>query len=156
MSKYIHKSHNVSVLMYHIVCPAKYRKVIFDEKVDVLLKEICLEIEKRYEIHFIEIGADKDHVHFFVQSTPMYSPKKIVQTIKSIIAREMFAKIPELRKKLWGGEFWSKGYFISTVGKYGNENKTAAYVRNQGKSESGYKVMYQMKQLSFLNGNNII
>ena len=72
--------------MYHIVCPAKYRKVIFDEKIDAVLKDICLEIEKRYDIEFLEIGTDKDHVHFLVQSVPTYSPTKIIQTIKSITA----------------------------------------------------------------------
>jgi REP element-mobilizing transposase RayT len=142
--------------MYHIVCPAKYRKVIFSEAADKLLKEICLEIEKRYEIQFIEIGTDKDHVHFFVQSVPTYSPKKIVQTIKSITAREMFLKMPEIKKQLWGGEFWSKGYFVSTVGKHGNETKTAAYVKNQGKAGSGYKVMHQVKQLSFLSESDTL
>jgi len=59
--------------MYHLVFPAKYRKVIFDNKVDEALKNICLEIEKRYQIKFIEIGTDEDHVHFWVQSVPTYS-----------------------------------------------------------------------------------
>jgi len=76
MSKQKIKSHNRSLLMYHIVCPAKYRKVVFDEKVDLVLKEVCLEIAARYEIDFIEIGVDKDHVHFLVQSVPTYSPTK--------------------------------------------------------------------------------
>ncbi len=156
MSKYIHKSHNVSVLMYHIVCPAKYRKVIFSKRADKLLKEICLEIEKRYEINFIEIGTDNDHVHFLVQSVPMYSPKKIVQVIKSITAREMFERMPEIKKELWGGEFWSKGYFVSTVGKHGNENNVAHYVREQGKSMDGYKVIYSTKQLNTINEIQIV
>ena len=65
MSKEIHKSHNVSVLLYHLVFPAKYRRAVIDEEVDKRLKEVCLEIEKRYEITFLEIGTDKDHVHFF-------------------------------------------------------------------------------------------
>jgi REP element-mobilizing transposase RayT len=137
--------------MYHIVCPAKYRKVIFDEKADELLREICLEIEKRFEIQFIEIGIDRDHVHFFVQSVPTYSRQKIVQTIKSITAREMFAKMPEIKKKLWGGEFWSKGYFVSTVGKYGSEASVTKYVKNQGRSADGYRIMYKVKQLSILD-----
>ena len=64
MSEYIHKSHNVTVLLYHLVFPAKYRGAVFDEQVDAVLKEVCLEIEKRYEIKFVEIGVDKDHVHF--------------------------------------------------------------------------------------------
>ena len=91
--------------MYHIVCPAKYSKLIFSEKADQLLKEICLEIEKRYEIQFIEIGTDKDHVHFFVQSVPMYSPTRIVRIIKSITAQEMFLRMPEIKKLLWAENF---------------------------------------------------
>ena len=58
MSEYIHKSHNVSVLMYHYVCPAKYPRVVFSEDVDKTIREICDEIEKRYEIRFLEIGVD--------------------------------------------------------------------------------------------------
>ena len=96
MSVYIHKSHNVSVLLYHIVCPAKYRKAVFSEEVGNELKEICKEISKRYEIHFIEIGTDGDHVHFLVQSVPTYSPTKIVRTIKSITARELFRRLPSV------------------------------------------------------------
>jgi REP-associated tyrosine transposase len=90
MSEYIHQSHNVSVLMYHLVCPAKYRRVVFDTSVDTVLKEVCLDIAKRYAIIFLEIGTDKDHVHFLIQSIPTYSPTKIVKTIKSITAREVF------------------------------------------------------------------
>jgi REP element-mobilizing transposase RayT len=68
VSEYIHKSHNVTVLIYHLVLPAKYRRVVFDDHVDDVLKEVCLDIEKRYQITFLEIGTDEDHVHFLVQS----------------------------------------------------------------------------------------
>jgi len=152
MSKLLSKSHNVTVLMYHIVCPAKYRKVIFDDKVEEELVNICEEISKRYEIIFLEIGVDKDHVHFMVQSVPNYSPKKIVQTIKSITAREIFKRRPIVKRKLWGGEFWSKGYFVSTVGKYGNEDKIKNYVKNQG--VKNYKKIYE-RQLSVFAAEKI-
>jgi len=142
VSKFIHKSHNVSVLLYHIVCPAKYRRAVFTPPVDRKLKEVCLEISKRYEISFLEIGTDHDHVHFLVQSVPMYSPKKVVQIIKSITAREIFAACPEVKKQLWGGEFWTDGYFISTVGKYGNESAIKKYIQNQG-TESQYEQLYE-------------
>jgi len=142
--------------MYHIVCPAKYRRVIFSEEADRHLKEVCLEIEKRYEIYFLEIGTDKDHVHFFVQSVPTYSPTKIVKIIKSITAREMFERMPEIREKLWGGEFWSKGYFVSTVGKHGGESTVAKYVKNQGKAYDGYKVMHATEQLVIMEESPII
>lgn len=79
MSRYVHKSHNVSVIMYHFVCPAKYRRVVFSEEVDVVLKEVCEGISKRYEITFLEIGTDQDHVHFLIQSVPSYSPSKIIK-----------------------------------------------------------------------------
>ena len=104
-SEYIHKSHNVSVLLYHFVCPAKYRRVVFSKKVDQTLKETCLEIEKRYEVHFLEIGTDKDHVHFLVQSVPKMSATQIITILKSINTREIFQKHPEVKKQLWGGEF---------------------------------------------------
>ncbi len=81
-SKYIHKSHNVSVLIYHMVCAAKYRQVVFDSKVDEELKKTCIEISKRYEIEFLEIGTDQDHVHFLIQSVPIYSPTKLGRVIK--------------------------------------------------------------------------
>ena len=134
MSKFIHKRHNVSILLYHIVCPAKYRRVVFTPDVDEQLKQTCLEISKRYEISFLEIGTDQDHVHFLVQSVPNYSPKKIVQTIKSITAREIFRQLPEVKQQLWGGEFWSDGYFISTVGAHGTEAAIRRYIKEQGKS----------------------
>ena len=55
MSEYIHKSHNVSVLLYHLVLPAKYRRAVFDQQVDPVLKDVCLEIEKRYQLKFLEV-----------------------------------------------------------------------------------------------------
>lgn len=132
MSENIHKSHNVSNLMYHFVFPAKYRRVVFDDQVDVVIKETCEEISKRYEIFFLEIGTDKDHVHFLIQSVPKYSPTQIVKIVKSITAREVFARCPQVKKKLWGGEFWSDGFYVATVSEHGNEKVIANYVKNQG------------------------
>ena len=131
--------------MYHIVCPAKYRRAIFTEEVDKVLRDICLDIAKRYEIVFLEIGVDSDHVHFLVQSVPMYSPKKIVQIIKSITAREIFRRVPSVKKQLWGGQFWTDGYYVSTVGKHGNEDMIGNYVKNQGKEENLYKKLHKQK-----------
>ena len=147
MSDYIHKSHNISVLLYHYVCPAKYRRVIFDDSVDKVLIQTCEEISKRFEINIVEIGTDGDHVHFLIQSIPRLSPTQIVGTIKSITAREIFRLCPYVKKKLWGGNLWTAGYFVSTVGKYGNEEQIKNYVRNQGKE---YTQMYR-GQLKFFD-----
>ena len=138
--KHIYKSHNKSLLLYHLVCPAKYRRKVFTESVERTLKEVCKGISKRYEIYFIEIGTDEDHVHFLFQSVPTYSPKKIVQTIKSITAIHIFKKHAEVKQKLWGGKFWTSGYYVNTVGQYGNAEVIKDYVKNQG---GKYKQIYR-------------
>ena len=132
MSRLIHKSHNVSVLLYHVVCVAKYRRVSFDEEVEVVLREVCLDIALRFEIEFLEIGLDGDHVHFLVQSVPTYSPTKIVTLLKSLTAHQIFARCPHVKKKLWGGECWSDGYFIASVGQHESEETVRRYVQQQG------------------------
>lgn len=129
--------------MYHIVCVAKYRRSVFTESVDSTIREICLEIEKRYEIWFIEIWSDENHMHFLIQSVPKYAPKEIVQRIKSIIAREVFLKHPEVKKYLWWWEFWTDGYYINTVWWYGNVESVMKYVQNQWKDKKTYKSMYK-------------
>jgi REP element-mobilizing transposase RayT len=133
--------------MYHIVCPAKYRRAVITVEVDEKLKEICQGIEERYEIQFLEIGTERDRVHFLVQSVPTYSPTQIVQTIKSITARKIYEACPEVKKALWGGTFWTKGYYIGTVGEQGDEQTIAEYVRNQGRKPEEYKKIYESKQL---------
>jgi putative transposase len=145
MSSYIHQSHNVTVLLYHLVFPAKYRRAVIDAAVDQTLREICLEIEARYQIQFLEIGTDKDHVRFLVQSVPTYSVTKVVTIIKSLTAREIFRRCPGVRKTLWGGEFWTDGCFASTVGRQGNERTIGAYVKRQG---SAYQRLHEDHQLA--------
>ena len=147
MSKLIRKSHNVSILVYHFVCPAKYRRAVFDKKVDKVLRDVCLEIADRYQIEFIEIGIDKDHVHFLVQSVPTYSPSKIIRMIKSLTAREIFKRVPEVKKQLWGGEFWSDGYYVATVGEHVSEDVIRNYVKKQGQQREEYEQLHA-QQLS--------
>jgi putative transposase len=53
MSAYIHTSHHVTILVYQLVLPAKYRRVVLDEQVDEVVKDVCLEIEKRYQVGFL-------------------------------------------------------------------------------------------------------
>ena len=118
---------------------------MIDSHVDEVLKDVCLEIEKRYQVKFLEIGTDSDHVHFLVQSVPTYSVTKVVTLIKSLTAREIFKRCPEVKKQLWGGEFWTDGYFASTVGKHGNEEMIGKYVKNQGMQ---YQKVHEDNQLA--------
>ena len=129
------------------MCPAKYRRAVIDEKVDQVLKEVCLDIAARYEVEFLEIGTDKDHVHFLVQSVPSYSPTKIITTIKSLTAKEVFARVPSVKKQLWGGEFWTDGYYVSTVGQHATEDTIKQYVKNQGQEEQYVQLHVQQLKL---------
>lgn len=114
---------------------------VLTDSVSESIVEVCKEIEHRYDIFFIEIGFDSDHVHFLTQSGPMISPKQIVQVIRSITAREIFRIHPEVKEGLWGGQFWSDGYYINTVGQYANEEVIKQYLRNQG-NENDYKKLH--------------
>jgi putative transposase len=68
-----------------------------------------------------------------VQSIPAYSVTKVIAMIRSLTAREVFRRCPQVKKQLWGGEFWTDGYFASTVGRHGNENMIGNYVKSHEK-----------------------
>lgn len=142
MSEHIHKRDNKTLLLYHIVCPLKYIKGVITKEIGETLKEICIEISDRYEIHFIEIGYERNHVHFLVQSVPKLSVSEISRTIKSITAKQLFQRHPEIELKLWGGNFWTSGYYSNTVGQYGNEEVIRKYIELQGKQKE-YKKVHQ-------------
>lgn len=139
MSEHILKSHNKTVLLYHLVFPSKYRRKIFTKEIEETLVNICKEIAERYEINFLEIGNDEDHVHFLIQGIPTMPVSRIVQIVKSITARELFSKHPEIKKMLWGGHMWTSGFYANTVGQYASEDTIKKYVQNQGKT---YKKSY--------------
>ena len=107
------------------------------------MRSVCRGLEERYEVHFLEIGLDGDHGHFLVQSVPLLSPKKIVNTLKSVTAKEIFRLHPEVKQKLWGGRFWTSGYYVNTVGQYANEEVIKKYIENQGKDIKEYKLIHK-------------
>jgi len=133
MSDHIFKSHNKTVLLYHLVFPAKYRRKVFTKEVEKILVETCMGISERFEINFLEIGNDEDHVHFLIQGVPKMPVSRIVQIIKSLTAREIFSRNQEIKKVLWGGNLWTSGFYANTVGQYGSEEMIRNYVKNQGK-----------------------
>jgi len=114
MSEYLRRSHNVTVLLYHLVLPAKYRRAVFDADVEWVRRDVCLEIRARFQLKFLEIGTDKDHVHFLVQAVPTYSVSRLVAVIKSLTARAIFRRCPQVKRQLWGGKLWTDGYFAGS------------------------------------------
>ena len=149
MSEHITKSHNKTLLLYHFVFPTKYRRKVFDDKLTKVLKETCLQkVCISLEVHFVEIWADEDHVHFLVQSVPTLSVTQIITGIKSITARQIFHDCPEVKKILYWWNFWTSWYYANTVWQFANEQTIKKYVQNQ------WKEYYQMHrdQLTLFEG----
>ena len=128
-------NHNAFDTHYHIVFPVKYRKALLEPPITKAIREIASQITERYDIWFEQIGCDQDHIHILCSFHPKYSGSDVVRTFKSITAKQLFQRFPELRKELWKGEFWSDGYYIATVSERGNWSQVENYVRNQGKTK---------------------
>ena len=124
--------HCAYCIHYHLVFPLKYRKALLNEPIIATLKQITNDIQERYDLEIEQLGADSDHVHLLCSAHPKYSPGQIVRLYKSITARQLFKHHPELKKELWGGEFWSDGYYVATVGEKGNWTVVEQYIKNQG------------------------
>ena len=119
---------------YHIVFPVKYRKALVDKKIQLAILEIAKEIGERYEIDFENIGCDINHIHILASFHPKYGGGEIVRKFKSITVKQLFLRFPTLKDELWGGEFWSDGYYLATVGERGNWNMVKGYIEKQGKT----------------------
>ena len=126
-------NHCVFTAHYHLVFTVKYRKALLRKEVERSLYEITHGIAERYEIDIEQMGADNDHVHLLISFHPKHSIGSTVNLYKNVTAKQLFKRHPELRKELWGGEFWTDAYYAATVGERGNWKIVEQYVANQGK-----------------------
>ena len=137
--------HAVYDLKYHLVWIPKYRKMILKKELAQKLKEIFQGIAERYEFEIDTMEIMKDHVHLFIEAPPKYSPARVVQILKSISARIVFEEYPEIKKKLWGGELWSDGYFVKSVGDKVTTEVIRKYIQLQHNEKDGF----QLEQMNF-------
>ena len=143
-------SHSVYKIRYHIVTAVKYRKALLNSEIEECVKETLKGISERYEIVIDEVGFDQNHIHIFCGAPPRMAPLKVISIIKSITARKIFERFPNLKKKeLWSGEFWSDGKYIGTVGEATSEKTIRNYIRKQGSDKK--KTETRMKQLKLFN-----
>jgi REP-associated tyrosine transposase len=124
---------------YHIVFPVKYRKALLDKEVIEIIKQTAIGIQERYAIEIEAMGMDKDHIHILCGAHPKVSPGQIVQIFKSITGREIFRGKPSVKKELWGGEFWTDGYYVATVGERANWATVEKYIQEQGRPKEELK-----------------
>ena len=127
-----HASHCTYRIRYHMVFVMKFRKKLLTLEIFDFIKKLCKDIELRYYFHFDALGSDGNHLHLVVEGAPRYAPSQIMQICKSILAKQVFKQYPELREELWGGEFWSDGGHIDTIGDGKGLEAIKKYVINQG------------------------
>jgi putative transposase len=138
----VHTSHNVYDTHYHIVFPVKYRKALLVDDIPLAIVSIAREIGDRYDIDFEKIGCDRNHIHILTSFPPKLSGSSMVRIFKSITAKQLFLKFPALKKELWGGEFWSDGFYLATVSERGNWQQVESYVASQGKTKDDYQQLH--------------
>ncbi len=134
--------HKVFKIKYHFVFCIKYRKDLFlENKYMETFKVTCKGMEERYSMKFETMGFDEDHVHFLLQSVTKYSPSQLFRIVKSITAIQLFEEHPDLKKELWGGEFWSDGGYVGTVGEGINADIIRAYIKKQERKGEQLKLI---------------
>ena len=145
MTKCSIAAHSRYIIQYHFVWIVKYRHNILEgEKIKQKISEIIGGICERYGFKLIQLGTDGNHIHVFVSAPPRFSPSEIVTIIKSISARQLFKEFPEIKKMLWGGEFWGDGFYVGTVGDGTTTEIIKKYIMNQGK-ETEHKDFNQLQ-----------
>ena len=127
--------HNVSECYYHLQVTVKYRRDLFTEEIEQVILEVMGGFKERYELEVHTVGFDTNHVHVLCRFLPKYSGGQVVRLIKSITAREVFRRVPSVKQWLWGGEFWSDGYYMATVSGRGDKKVIEEYIKNQGRQE---------------------
>ena len=135
-------AHGAWQIHYHMVFPVKYRKALLDEEVTAIIQDTAAEITERFPIEMEAIGTDKNHIHLLCSAHPKMAPGRIVQVFKSITAREIFRRKPAVKRVLWGGEFWTDGYYVATVGERANWQTVERYVQRQGQPRDDLRQLH--------------
>src|SRR3989338_2026563 len=128
--------HNISECNYHIQLTIKYRKTVLDPQVQSVILETLKGFKERFAVDIHEIGFDGNHIHILCQFLPKYSGGQVIGLIKKLTAKQAL-KLPQVKQELWGGEFWTDGYYIGTISNRGNRKIIEQYIRNQGKPQEG-------------------
>lgn len=123
--------HSTYSIQFHYVCCVKYRRKVLTAEVTEYLKEINKSVAEKFDITILEQETDRDHIHILFASKPQIQVSKFINSLKSVSARMMFRKFPDIKTKLWKNNFWSPSYFLASVGEVKLED-VKKYVENQG------------------------
>ena len=124
-------AHTKYDLKYHFVWCPKYRKMVLSGNIGKYISHLIYEIAERYDLEVVELAVMEDHVHLFVSANPDDSPSRLIQMIKSITARELFKRFPGIKRQLWGGALWERGYFVMSSGTGTTDEMIQQYIKEQ-------------------------
>ena len=127
--------HNISECYYHAQITVKYRKSLLTPDVEKLILSTLDGFKERFAVDIHTIGFDQNHVHLLFRSLPTHGVGKVIGLLKHHTAKTIFKFIPSIKKELWGGEFWTDGYYVATVGGRGDKRTIENYIKNQGREQ---------------------
>jgi putative transposase len=130
-------AHAIYELKYHFVWCPKYRGLVLRGDIGKYIAGMIYEIAERYEFEVVELAVMPDHVHLFVGASPEVSPASIVQVVKSITAKKVYERFPGIKRVLWGGALWERGYFVMSSGAGTTDEMVQKYIRDQRQGEPG-------------------
>ena len=135
-----HCKHSVGGSNYHLQFTPKYRRKIFlYGKVRRLCKALIKRKAYRLGVTLESIEFGPDHVHIFVTNCRKYSVSDLAFHFKGSTSYYIRKHAwNEVRTMLWGGSFWSDGYFYESVGRVTSESIKFYIERQQGKHWEGY------------------
>ncbi len=134
MGKYRKLSHTVYKCDYHIVWTPKYRYKVLKNEIASFLNRDIYGLSSMKEVQVEELNIQNDHVHLLCSIPPKLSISNYMGFLKGKTAIKVMKSYPKLKKKpYWGNHFWSRGYFVSTVGL--DEELIRRYVKYQEKQE---------------------
>jgi putative transposase len=128
---------------YHLVWSPKYRKHILEDELAVRVEQMFKEIAEAYDITIDEMEVSPDHVHIFCSFPPRYSIARVVGMFKSLSARAVFREFPQVKRQLWGGEFWEDGYFARTVGDQVTAEVIRKYIQRHKEAEDAPRDLFE-------------
>lgn len=129
--KYKRTSHAIYFIQYHIVWPIKYRRTVNTKVIGRYIKTVMEDIADRYGWEIITQGMGTDHYHILISVQPKWAPSKVVEKLKSYSSKGVLRRFPDVKNRLWGGEFWADGYCLTTVGKTLNTDQVKSYIDKQ-------------------------
>ncbi|MGO9138323.1 MAG: IS200/IS605 family transposase [Syntrophales bacterium] len=124
-------THAKHELKCHFVWCPKCRRLALKGNIGKYVAKILYEVAERYDFAVLELAVMDDHVHMFVSALPNVSPAELIQVVKSITARKIFERFPGIKRILWGGALWERGYFVMSSGTGSTDEMIRKYINEQ-------------------------